>query len=152
MTEASDQLDRRLAPVAALLGSALLRPPRGWIKAVREALGMTTSQMAHRLGVAQPRISEIERTEIEGKITLQSLERAANALGCQLVYVLVPREPLSKMINARADAVARDRLHHVDQSMRLEDQRVIDPQVLANHKQSIVDGLLREPARLWDER
>jgi predicted DNA-binding mobile mystery protein A len=64
------------------------RPPRGWI------LGMITAQFAKRLGVAQPRIIELERGEADGNITLKSLQRAAEALGCRLVYTLVPERPL----------------------------------------------------------
>ena len=85
------QLDKRLC----LLNDtqSLARPPRGWIKAVREALGMTTAQLAKRLGVSQPRAVGIEKAEARGAITLDSLERAAQALDCRLVYALVPNKP-----------------------------------------------------------
>lgn len=80
------QLDKHLSqePYADVFA----RPPRGWIKAIREALGMTTKQLAQRLGVVQSRIVAIEKAEVSGSITLDSLERAAHAPDCRLVYTL----------------------------------------------------------------
>jgi len=100
------------------------RPPRGWVKAIREALGMTTTQFGRRMGVSQPRALEIEKNEVKGTLTLDSLKRAAQALNCQLVYSLVPNESLDSMIQTRAEALAKSRLKHTAHSMSLEDQTV----------------------------
>jgi len=83
------QLDKRLSVLTDI--DALTRPPRGWVKAIREALGMTTAQLAKRMGVSQPRAVTLEQAEARGAITLDSLERAEQALDCRLVYALVPR-------------------------------------------------------------
>ena len=72
------QLDKRLITINK--SDALARPPRGWVKAIREALGMTTAQLANRLGVVQSRVIAIEQSEAKGTITLNSLEKAAQAL------------------------------------------------------------------------
>ncbi|MBK8840867.1 MAG: helix-turn-helix domain-containing protein [Hyphomonadaceae bacterium] len=93
MTLAAQQLDRRFSEIRETLREAE-RPARGWIKAIREALGMTTAQLAARMGVAQPRITELEKREAGRVVTLQSLERAAEALDCRLVYILVPNDSL----------------------------------------------------------
>ena len=45
------------------LVQTLQRPPRGWVKAIREALGMTTGQLARRLGVSQRAVVLLERSE-----------------------------------------------------------------------------------------
>jgi predicted DNA-binding mobile mystery protein A len=71
---------------------------------------MTTAQLAKRLGVSQPRAIAIQKAEISGSITLDSLERAAQALDCRLVYTLVPKKPLEKLVEERAGALARKRL------------------------------------------
>ena len=63
---------------------------------------MTSGQLAKRLGVQQPRVIELERGEVSGNITVRSLERAAEALGCELVYVLVPEKPLANTIREKA--------------------------------------------------
>jgi DNA-binding Xre family transcriptional regulator len=82
------RLDQRL--VGLDLGQ---RPPRGWVRAIREALGMTTAELGQRMGLTQSRVSQIERSEELGSIRLDTLERAAQALNCQVRYVFVPNEP-----------------------------------------------------------
>lgn len=120
--QARRQLDKRLNPIRN--SGSFARPPRGWVKAIREALGMTTAQLARRIGVSQPRVVEIEKFEVSGSITLDSLERAANALDCRLVYALVPREPLETLTQERALALAKRRLGSTAHSMALEAQSV----------------------------
>ncbi|KRP85840.1 hypothetical protein AOQ72_04145 [Bradyrhizobium yuanmingense] len=95
MKDGIRHLDSRFATLRALSHSQ--RPPKGWIRAIRDALGMTTAQYAKRLGVSQPRIVELERSEQGGSVTLNTLQRAAEALGCRLVYVLVPERPLAEL-------------------------------------------------------
>lgn len=102
----------------------LARPSRGWIKAIRDALGMTTAQMGRRLGVSQPRVIAIEKAEATGAITLETLERAARALECRLVYCLVPKLPLQSLAGERAAALARKRMRTTRHSMALEAQSV----------------------------
>ena len=116
------QLDRRLKLLQNT--NELARPSRGWVKAIRESLGMTTAQLARRLGVSQPRVVEIEKGEMTSAITLETLERVARALDCRLVYALVPRKPLDTLVEERATQVARRRLATTRHSMRLEAQGV----------------------------
>lgn len=121
-TSARRQLDKRLNTLR--YSNAFTRPPRGWIKAIREALGMTTAQLAQRIGVSQPRASVIEKAEKEGSITLDSLERAARALDCRVVYALIPRKPLNDLVEERAHIVAEKRLQSARHSMALEAQSI----------------------------
>jgi predicted DNA-binding mobile mystery protein A len=100
------------------------RPVRGWIKAVREALGMTTAQLAKRLGMKQPSVVAIEQSEARGTIELATLRRVAEALDCTLFYALVPNKPLETTIRDRARAFAQRRRGPVEHSMLLEDQNV----------------------------
>ena len=100
------------------------RPPRGWIKAIREALGMTTAQLGRRLGVTQSRVVAIEQAEIRSSITLNTLEKAAHALDCRLVYALVPRQSLEGLVKERASSLAKKRLKSTSHSMALEAQHV----------------------------
>ena len=120
-------------------------------RAIREALGMTTGQLAKRLGVHQPRVVELERGEATGNITVKSLDRAAKALGCRLVYALVPEEPLADTISKRASILADRQLAYVQQTMRLEAQEVTDKNQQKDAHEKLVGNLLRRPARLWDE-
>ncbi|MGB9364766.1 MAG: mobile mystery protein A [Xanthobacteraceae bacterium] len=148
MVTASEQLDKRLSKLRPLTAAA--RPARGWIRAVRDALGMTTRQLAKRMKVHQPRIVELEKAEINGNITMQSLARAAEALGCRVVYALVPLKPLTAVLEERALQVAERQLSSVEQTMRLEAQGVDDEKQRKRTLGRLADELLERPARLWD--
>lgn len=101
-------------------------PHRGWLRAIRDALGLSGRQMGERLGVSQQRISKIEQAEVDGSITLKSLREAADAIGCDVVYAIVPRVALTEMVYQQASRRAHEMVDPVDRSMQLEDQRVDD--------------------------
>jgi predicted DNA-binding mobile mystery protein A len=98
-------------------------PRSGWIRAIRDALGMSTSELARRVGLSKGRISQIERAERDRSLTLDTLERVAAGLGCRVEYVLVPRQPLDDMVREQARAKAADEIAAVDHTMALEDQQ-----------------------------
>src|SRR5690242_2416812 len=110
---ARKQLQKRVDKVKAGLGSFAARPARGWVRLWREALGMTTYQLAKRLKVGQSRIIQIEQTEISGGLTLKSLQSTADALECDLVYLLVPRKPLEAILEEKADQVAKSKVNYI---------------------------------------
>lgn len=113
---------------------------------------MTAAQMGARLGVSQPRVIALERAEAERRVTLASLDRAARALDCTLVYALVPHRPLDAMLKDRARRVAATRLARVDHNMRLEDQ-ALETRELKAELDRLTDELVRgNPRRLWDAR
>ena len=117
---------RRLLDSAAQAGAdqfaGLKRPPAGWLRTVREALNMPQRELARRLQVSQPSVQALERREADGAITLDSLERAADALGCDLVYALIPRRPLEETLHEQAQKVAQAQWNAVTQTMALEKQ------------------------------
>lgn len=98
-------------------------PRNGWIRAIRDALGMSTSELARRVGLSKGRISQIERAERERSLTLDTLERVAAGLGCRVEYVLVPHRPLEDMVWDQARAKAGADVAAVDHTMALEDQQ-----------------------------
>lgn len=127
------------------------RPPKGWIRAIRDALGMTTTQLAKRLGVAHPRIVAIEKEETLGNLKLSTLERAADALGCELVYALVPRQGLESMAKAQAVKKAKALMCNAEHTMQLEAQsssKEDDTRQLETLVQELLKG---SQARLWDD-
>ena len=131
--------------------SRVSRPSRGWIRAIRKTLGMTTRQLAERLGMKQPSLVELENSEAAGSITVKSLERAAAAMGCRVVYALVPTKPLTETIKERASQLAKQKLVAVEQTMRLENQEVHGQASRKEAERRLIEELLRRPARLWDE-
>lgn len=147
--KARQQLDKRLNILKNT--DALARPPLGWVRAIRQALGMTTAQLGKRIGVTQSRAFDIEKAEVSGKITLDSLERAAKALDCRVVYALVPRQPLETLAEERALKKARSRLQSTSHSMALEAQSVDSEDEKAQVKK-LARRLLEKPGSdLWED-
>ena len=143
------QLDKRLNLLRD--SYAITRPPRGWIKAIREALGMTTAQLARRIGVSQPRVVAIEKAEKNASITLDSLERAARALDCQVVYALIPRKPLNDLVEERVRIVAEKRLQSIQHSMALEAQS-IDKSDEEEQLKRLSERLMKKAgSELWED-
>jgi predicted DNA-binding mobile mystery protein A len=144
-TQSRLQLDERFREMGP--ASRYAAPVRGWIKAVREALGMSTAQLAKRLGIKQPSLVELEKSEARGTIELATLWRVAEALDCTLVYALVPNKPLETTIRERARAFAQKRRGPVEHSMMLEDQKVP-----AKNVEARLDEIVREtnPRLFWD--
>ena len=143
------QLDKRLAALRDT--QSLTRPPRGWIRAVREALGMTTRQLGARMGVSQPRVVNIEQGEVSGTITLATLQRAANALDCQLAYALLPRRPLQELIEDRARSRARSMLQATAHSMALENQSADEESEQAQCELLVKELMEKWGTALWEE-
>lgn len=114
-------LDRRLD---AARNTDLMVPSGGWIRALRDAVGMPARYMAGRLGVSTPAIYEMERSEKAGTIQLNTLRRAADALDCDVVYAVVPRRGLDAALQTAAIDRAQRDLEAVNQSMRLEGQEL----------------------------
>lgn len=126
------------------------RPGAGWIQVIRKTLGMTTRQLAERLGVAQSTVVAMEQSESDGRITLNSLQRAAEALDCELRYVLVPRQELQKKVEQQATLVAKKNIAKVAHTMRLEAQEPSDKfqnKLLHDEKLKIMQGRW---GKLWE--
>jgi len=125
------------------------RPPSGWIKTIREVLGMPATHLAKRLGVVASTVTRLEASEADDTISLATLRRAAEALGCELRYVLVPRESLAKTLDARATQVARARMDAIAHTMALEAQATSNDTVVSQTR-TLAENLLKGPRReLW---
>jgi predicted DNA-binding mobile mystery protein A len=145
---ARKQLDRRLGPLRQPGG--LSPPEKGWLRAVRDALGMTASQFAKRIGVTQPRISALEKAEADGAVTLATLRHAAEGLGCTLVYALVPNQSLDGMLEERAREIVACELARTHHTMILENQ-ALEPAELEAQRERLIAQLIQDnPRRLWE--
>ena len=118
--KARQRLDERLLPLKPT--DRYRAPPKGWLRAVRDALGMTGVQLARRLGVSPQSVDALETSEAAGSIKLDTLRRAAEALDCTLVYALVPNSSLQGVVAERARAIALHDLGRVAHTMKLEAQ------------------------------
>jgi predicted DNA-binding mobile mystery protein A len=130
---------------------SLVAPPKGWIKAIRESLGMTARQLAARMGVSPSRIPLIEKAEASGSTTLRTLRQAAAAMNCTFVYAMVPIEPLDDILRDRAMQKAHKDVSRLDHTMRLENQALRKSDLDGEQRRTtdlIQSGSLRG---LWDE-
>jgi len=117
------QLERALERFSAAKNSP--RPQKGWLRAVREATNISLREMAARLKKTATLAAKLEKSEAEYRITLASLRDAADALGCQLVYALVPKSgSISDLAEQSARTRAAENVRAVEHSMALEDQAV----------------------------
>lgn len=120
--------DLRLTQLAAALSTfdaarGKPRPSRGWLRAVREALGMTQKQVAESVHVKQQSLIDFEKSEANDRITLRNLRRIAEAMDCELVYAIVPRSgTIMDLAEHRARAETTKRVFAVEHTMALEDQ------------------------------
>jgi predicted DNA-binding mobile mystery protein A len=136
-----EQTDRAMAPYEPLSGKPV--PPDGWLRAVRESLGRSLRVQAGRLGITAPSLYQSEAAEAQGRITLGQLRKLAEGLDCELVYALVPKQPLSRMVEEQAERLARQEVLGVAHSMGLENQRPSDAFVarqVAERKQALLTG------------
>ncbi len=146
---AATQLDRKLPTLReAAMHLQNARPVGGWIRAIRRALGMSTSALGRRMKLAQQSVVQLEANEKTETITLASLRRVAAALDAELVYAIVPRKNLRESITARAREVAAKRVAPIAQSMKLESQGLADSE-LRERIEELARELERRPRELW---
>lgn len=67
-------------------------PEEGWLRELRRITGVPVAVFARKMNVSRFEVHRLERAEKEGTITLNALRKAANAVGCDVVYAVVPRE------------------------------------------------------------
>lgn len=128
------------------------RPSSGWLKAIRESLGMTATFLAQRLGVSTSTVTRLETSETDDTISLSTLRRAAEALGCELQYALVPKKTIAETIEAQAYQLAKRRMAAISHTMALEAQATSRTALNIQTKE-LADSLLKGPRRgLWQDK
>jgi predicted DNA-binding mobile mystery protein A len=143
------QLNSKMLAYASL--QKVAPPPTGWIKAIRNAIGMSMQQLGNRLSITKQSVQDIERREKDGSITIKALREAAKVLDMQLVYGFVPADgSLEALIDRKAKELAKQIVLRTSNSMKLEDQE--------NSKQRIEKAIEERaiiikndmPKTLWD--
>jgi predicted DNA-binding mobile mystery protein A len=144
-----EQLEQMLRPARKL--QELQRPRLGWVRAIREALGMSSPQLARRVGIkAAQSVEDMQKDEVSGVIKLQTLRKLARALDCELVYALVPRKSLEEIRRDQATSVAKRLIKRVSHSMSLEDQAIGREAEQRQLERRIEKLLAGSPKALWD--
>lgn len=145
-----DQLDKTFEKLNGLRG---MQPPvKGWLRSIREALGMSGKQLGERIGVSQPRVVQMEKDELSGALTLKTMRQAAEAMDCMLVYALVPRTSLEETIRHQAQKIAEQRLSRTSHSMLLEDQQVSNDEQQKMLEDKMDDLIRNIPNDFWSDK
>ena len=144
-----EQVQESLDPFLGLVSLDI--PRMGWIRTIRDAIGLSSQKLAERLGCSQSNAAKIEKSEQEGTISLNTLKKAAQALNCKVVYCLIPEVPLDQVLENRARAIARKKVKYINHSMILEDQG-LTPKQLKQQEDILVQRLLQgNPRDLWNK-
>jgi predicted DNA-binding mobile mystery protein A len=144
-----EQLETTLEKFSCLRNAN--RPAMSWLRAMREALGMSGKQFAKRLGVSPPWISNLEKNELAGSVTIKTMHQAANALDCDFVYALVPRKRLKESIRERAISLARKKLTRVSHTMLLEAQQLSKAEEKRAFEVEVEELIRNMPKELWED-
>jgi predicted DNA-binding mobile mystery protein A len=143
-----EQLDDTLSRFSAI--ASVNRPMKGWIRAIRDALGMNMRQFAERLGVSKSRIPRIEQDEITGSLTLKTMNRVADKLDCIFVYGFVPRTSLNDTVRKQAVIVTQRRMKRLMHTMNLEAQGLSSKNTKRAFN-NIVEEIIDSPSMLWEK-
>lgn len=126
-------------------------PTKGWVRAIRDGLGMSRRQLAKRLELSTSRIQRLEEDEVSGAVTVKTLRRTAEAMDCVLVYAMIPKDSLESTLNNQVKEKAEKYLSSTKHSMALEDQ-TLDSEVNKKMLDSVMKQLLERSRRsLWDD-
>ena len=124
-------------------------PKQGWIRTIREALGLSTYTLAELLGCSRSNIVKIEKSESLKTISLKKLEQVAQAMKCKLVYSLVPLKPLEELREDQARKKAKSRIARINHSMKLELQGLTLQQLKKQEEDVVAELLQGSGKKLW---
>jgi predicted DNA-binding mobile mystery protein A len=144
-----DQTERKLAVFRPL--KSVIIPSKGWIHTLRTALKMSMRQLGNRLSISAQSIKEMEEREINGTISIKSLNEVARVLDMKLVYGFVSQhDSLEQMIEQRAKEIALEIVLRTHNSMKLEDQQNSEQRIKKAIEQKTEEIKNEMPKYLWD--
>lgn len=141
-------LDLKLRAFSKAL--SMTPPKSGWIRAVRESIGMTTVQLAKRMGIQQSGATLLENRELTKKVSLDILQRAAHAMNCELVYAIVPKESLEQVVDLQAQKAAKKILQRTTHTMELEQQGAGVAETNLHLEELVMELKNNLDRRLWE--
>jgi len=143
------QLNEKIDQLTGL--QHVIVPPIGWIKAIRNGIGMSMEQLGKKLSITKQGVMDIEKREKEGAITIKSMQEIAKAMDMKLVYGFVPNKgDLEQMIEARAIEMAKKIVERTSNTMKLEDQANSKERIEKAIKERASEIINNTPKILWD--
>jgi predicted DNA-binding mobile mystery protein A len=144
---------RGIVDRAAASITGLKTPPEGWLRTVRNALGMSGTELAKKIGVTRARVTQAEHAELTGGITLKSMQTAAEAMGCRFVYAIIPPSGrIEDLITAQARKKAMAIVGTASKHMALENQALPNDKI-AQQVESLTREIAQEmPTDFWRDK
>jgi predicted DNA-binding mobile mystery protein A len=143
------QLNEKMLQLAGM--KHVIIPPIGWIKAIRNGIGMSMEQLGKKLSITKQGVMDIEKREKEGAITIKSMQEIAKAIDMQFVYGFVPDDgSLDQMIEMRALEMATKIVQRTSNTMKLEDQENSKERIEKAIKERAAEIINKTPKILWD--
>lgn len=143
-----EQVQENIEPFKDLIQVTI--PRKGWIRAIRDSLGISSKKLANLLGCSQGTITKIEKSEQERTISLSTLDKVAARLHCKVVYCLVPEESLDAILEQQAHLQARKKIRYLNHSMILEGQGLTSTQLRQQEDSLVQEFLQANPKNLWN--
>jgi predicted DNA-binding mobile mystery protein A len=127
-------------------------PIEGWMRTVRKALAMSGAQLGRRMGISRAQVSQMERGEVSGGITIKTMHKAAAALGCRFVYAIVPEGSIEEVIETRARQKATAIVEKTNKHMALEAQTISESKIKFEIDRLQQEFLKDLPSSLWNDK
>jgi predicted DNA-binding mobile mystery protein A len=144
---------RSIVDRAAISVASLTIPPEGWLRTVRNALGMSGADVAKKMGVTRARVTQAEHAELTGGVTLKSMQATAEAMGCRFVYAVIPPSGrIDDIITAQARKKAMALVGTASKHMALENQ-ALSNDTLTQEVERLTREIAQEmPADFWKDK
>nr|WP_321440366.1 mobile mystery protein A [uncultured Hyphomonas sp.] len=127
-------------------------PKEGWIAFVRHALGMSGAQLGKRLSLSRGRISQAEKAEPDGGVTLRTMEEMAAGMGCRFVYAIIPADgDLEDVIERQARKKATAIVKRASTHMALENQSLRADKIQSEIERLTQELMREQPSNFWEE-
>lgn len=146
----SSQYREKVNHAASRLQGIVL-PPEGWLCTVRNALGMSAAALARRLGKTRALVSSTEKAELEGRVTLKTMQSMAEAMNCRFVYAIVPNDSTDTILKTRAYEKAKKLVEASSKHMALEQQSLSQPKIAFEIERLAAEMLKNTPADFWND-
>lgn len=126
-------------------------PSEGWLRSTRKALSMSGAQLARRMDITRGAISNVEKAELDGGVTIKTMQQIAAAMNCRFVYAIVPEEDIERIIDRRARERARELVKKVSIQMAFENQALSREMQEAEITRVAKELLEKRTSELWND-
>ena len=126
-------------------------PSEGWIRTVRKALGMSGAQLGRRIGITRGAVSNNEKAELSGGMTIKTMQQMAEAMDCRFVYAIVPEGDIEEIVRRRASQKACAQVKEASIQMALEDQALSRSKLDAEIERLASEMIEKGNSGLWND-